>query len=125
MTSATPLPANAVARIGSTRLRHGGTVMSLSFSPDCTQLFSAGEDQMVRIWDTATGKEIKSFFIKDLDGVQFAADGLTMAVSQCQGGRTLWSMTGRMAGQADRRGQDGHGERGLVPCRWQAPRCPV
>ena len=105
------LPPNAVARIGSTRLRHGGSIFALSVSPDGTQLFSAGWDQMVRIWDTATGKEINSFFIKDLNGVEFAVDGQTMVVSQYQGGETLWSMAGRPLARLIAAGRDFHGDR--------------
>ncbi len=105
------LPPNAVARIGSTRLRHGGKVFALSFSPDCTQLFSAGEDQMVRIWDTATGKELNSVFIKNLYAVEFAPDGQTMAVSQSEGGQTLWSMTGQQLASLIAAGRDNHGDR--------------
>lgn len=52
-----PLPQDAVARLGSLRLRHYG-VEDFTFSPDGKQLISAG-GQVVRVWDVATGKPIR------------------------------------------------------------------
>jgi RNA polymerase sigma factor (sigma-70 family) len=50
-----PLPAGAVARIGSTRLRHGGQVTSVAFSADGKWIATADEETAC-VWDTATGK---------------------------------------------------------------------
>src|SRR5262249_13388546 len=51
-----PLPTDAVARIGSTRFRHGAYIYSLCFSPDGKRLHSFGMDGL-RIWDAASGRE--------------------------------------------------------------------
>lgn len=51
-----PLPDEAVARIGTTRFRHGGGIHSISFAPDGKRLLSFGADG-VRVWDAATGRE--------------------------------------------------------------------
>ena len=49
-----PLPAGAVARLGTVRFRHGGVGDHLTFSPDGKAL--ACDNQIV--WDAATGKEL-------------------------------------------------------------------
>jgi RNA polymerase sigma factor (sigma-70 family) len=55
------LPIGAVARMGSTRLRHGDTVYFATYTPDGQALLTAGNDQTVRLWDVATGKEKRRF----------------------------------------------------------------
>jgi WD40 repeat protein len=54
-----PLPSGALARFGSTRLRHVGSVEALVWSPNGKLLASAGEDDTVRIWDAATGRLVR------------------------------------------------------------------
>ncbi len=56
-----PLPRSAVARMGTVRLRHGHTVASVAFAPDRKTLATGGEDNAVRLWDLATGKELRHF----------------------------------------------------------------
>lgn len=54
-----PLPAGAVARIGTIRFRIPSNVNSLSYSPDGKMLAAIGAEG-VRVWDPATGKVIQS-----------------------------------------------------------------
>src|SRR5437867_3892924 len=54
-----PLPAGAVARLGTTRLRHASHVINLAYSPDGKVLATAGDDDLARLWDANTGKEIR------------------------------------------------------------------
>jgi WD40 repeat protein len=56
-----PLPKGALARFGTTRLRHTGLVGALSFTPDGRGLVSAGEDHRLCVWD-AQGKELLQFY---------------------------------------------------------------
>jgi RNA polymerase sigma factor (sigma-70 family) len=56
-----PLPAGAVARLGTTRLRHGSSVYFVAFLAEGKQVLSAGEDGVVRLWDVATGEEVHHF----------------------------------------------------------------
>jgi WD40 repeat protein len=53
-----PLPPYAVARIGTTRLRHAAEVSSLAFSPDGTRISSATIWFDTAVWDVRTGRSI-------------------------------------------------------------------
>ena len=55
------LPSGVVARMGSTQLRHGDVVSFAAYMPDGRELVTAGRDKTVRLWDLATGKEIRRF----------------------------------------------------------------
>src|SRR5208282_5857246 len=52
-----PLPAGAVARLGSPGLRHDGVVNGLAATSDGKLAVSAGEDAVLRVWDLTKGKE--------------------------------------------------------------------
>jgi WD40 repeat protein/beta-lactamase regulating signal transducer with metallopeptidase domain len=56
-----PLPAGALARLGTTRLRHGGDVTFVAFGPGGKTLITAGQDNTVRLWDLTDGKELRRF----------------------------------------------------------------
>jgi WD40 repeat protein len=55
------LPQGAVARMGTTRLRHGDAISFAAYTPDGRALVTAGRDRTVRLWDLATGQEIRRF----------------------------------------------------------------
>jgi WD40 repeat protein/beta-lactamase regulating signal transducer with metallopeptidase domain len=56
-----PLPAGALARLGTTRWRHGANVTFVTFGSDGTTLLTASQDNTIRLWDLATGTEIRRF----------------------------------------------------------------
>ena len=56
-----PLPPGALARLGSERLRHPNYVFAVTFTPDGKTVASMGQDGFIRLWDAATGKEIRHF----------------------------------------------------------------
>src|SRR5262249_43468464 len=56
-----PLPAGALARLGTTRWRHGANITFVTFGPDGKTLITAGQDNTIRLWDLDTGKEVRRF----------------------------------------------------------------
>jgi WD40 repeat protein len=85
-----PLPQGAVARLGTTRLRHtsGWRLVDAAFSRDGKILASFGGDNHLRLWDTRNGKELQNTLLKDVSSldvfspaVAFSSDDKTVAVS--------------------------------------------
>lgn len=87
-----PLPAGAVARLGSIRFLHGDWIHSLAFSPDGKTLVSGSGESFFRIWDTATGREVRRFHVKDSTVVRVALspNGRLIASSANGGPLTVW-----------------------------------
>src|SRR5262245_14141324 len=52
------LPDGAALRLGTQRWRHGGKVRQAAFIDNQT-LLTCGEDLALRIWDVATGKQLR------------------------------------------------------------------
>jgi RNA polymerase sigma factor (sigma-70 family) len=53
-----PLPAGALVRLGSNRGRHVRDLTAVAFAPNGKLFATRARDEMVRVWDTATGKEV-------------------------------------------------------------------
>ncbi|HWG43214.1 MAG TPA: WD40 repeat domain-containing protein [Gemmataceae bacterium] len=54
------LPSEAIARLGTVRLRHADYLRAIRFFPDGKTVVSLGGDEM-RVWDAATGRQLRHF----------------------------------------------------------------
>jgi WD40 repeat protein/serine/threonine protein kinase len=74
-------PAELVAVLGDSRLKHWGGVTGLAFSPDGRTLASASGDGSVKLWDAATGQTRRTFrrHKGGVSAVAYSPDGKTLA----------------------------------------------
>jgi RNA polymerase sigma factor (sigma-70 family) len=56
-----PLPPGATARLGTIRWRHGTRAGALAFAAGGKEIVTAGPDGLARVWDAATGRELRRF----------------------------------------------------------------
>lgn len=79
-----PLPPGALARLGTVRFRHGGSIFSVAYSPDGKTLVtgSGDGDCTLRLWDSESGRELLR--IEHAKGqiysVAFSANGKMVAL---------------------------------------------
>ena len=90
-----PLPAGALVRLGTVRLRQGQSVEGVAFSWDGKLLASCGWDDRIRLWDVATGRPIRALRSKENDGsfgVAFSPDGKMLAAVSAEGYVRRWDV---------------------------------
>lgn len=75
---ADPLPPLALAQLGTTRFRHAG-LAQFAYSADGKTLYTAGNDQTIRSFDVASGKQTHHFSYKE-QFATFADDGKRVAL---------------------------------------------
>ena len=101
------LPAGALARLGTTRWHHAAAVSFVAFLPDGKAVLTAGSDNTVRIWQAATGKELRRIDVpapppaiapKKLVSMRGGARSL---VALTKDGKTLAMLTGDTIRQWD------------------------
>jgi WD40 repeat protein len=90
------LPENALIRLGSARLRHGGTIGVSSLSPDGKILATAGE-RAVSLWDVETGNLIRRLPFDHAGtysrpGLIFSADGARLAHCRHSDFACIWDV---------------------------------
>ncbi|HMC89177.1 MAG TPA: WD40 repeat domain-containing protein, partial [Gemmataceae bacterium] len=88
-----PLPAQALLRFSTAAARSGGYVTSLAFSPDGKTLAAGVDNNLIFLWDVATGREIAQ-----LHGhrhrvwtVAFSPDGAMLASGSSDQTIQLWN----------------------------------
>ena len=75
---------------------HTGQVQTLEFSPDGATLASSAHDGTIRLWDVASGQQLRAFApgVGRLHGLAFAPDGLTLAFGSTAGHVGLLDVAG-------------------------------
>ena len=77
---------------------HAGFVITAEFSPDGTLALSGGGDRTARLWDLATGRELRTFsgHRKPIWSVAFTPDGKHALSAGYDEGVKVWDVaTGR------------------------------
>lgn len=109
-----PLPAGALARFGTLRWRHSAPVFFLAYTSDDKEMVTVSQDGQVRIWEVASGKELRKFGraaqapvnggvqvingavmampAQQLTGATLTSDRKTLAISGTDGTIRLWNV---------------------------------
>ncbi len=75
------------------KLRPGGAVVALAFSPDGTRLATGSNDNTARIWDTATGDQrLLLTHGRTVNAVAFSPDGTRLATGSNDKHLRIWDI---------------------------------
>jgi WD40 repeat protein len=95
-----PLPAGAVLRLGTVRLRNNDLVCTVAFAPEGKVLAAAGVSEPVRFWHAETGESLGELELTSggsiaVRAITFSPDGKWLAV----GGSSQFSVWDRKTGK--------------------------
>jgi WD40 repeat protein len=80
------LPRGAVAKLGGTGLRHADRPTCVAFSPDGKHVVTGGQDDTLRVWSVATGRQLAvTTFSRYARTVQFTHGGARLAINTLDG----------------------------------------
>jgi hypothetical protein len=94
-----PLPCRAIARFGARGDGHRGAVLAIALTPDGKTAASAGADGTVRVWDTPTGKELRTYaeHHSPVCAIAISCDARIAASTEQNGTLHLWELqTGKL-----------------------------
>ncbi len=87
-------PAEIVAVIGDSRLKHRANILKVAFSPDDAWVAAGDEFGFVKIWNASTGEEVRSIraHAGHVFGLAFSPDGKTLLTGSVDRTAKLWDM---------------------------------
>ena len=88
------------------QLGHSGNIRSVAFTSDGAYLVSGSDDRTVKIWEAATGKEIRTLrHDEEVKAIAISPDNKTILAGDRQGNITLWeTATGKSLGKLSAKG---------------------
>jgi WD40 repeat protein len=86
-----PLPTRSFQRFGTSKLRHGSRILSLTYSPDDKMLAAGGGDDPVRIWNPKTGELTREINEPWVRAMVYTASGETLLLGGYQKHVRLWN----------------------------------